>query len=367
MLLGCGEPSLDPGGEECDDSGPPNADPMALVTLADAESRKLQCNDGTPAGFYLRRGVGCGAHRWIIHLQGGAMCRTNEECDARAADSDTAKLMTSSGWPRQRSGDGILSNSLVTNPEFANGNHVYIPYCSSDFWSGDREADPSSAWRHFRGARIFRAVIDALAEGSEGLTEAEEVVLSGSSAGGMGVLVHLDWLASERLPGVRVRGITDAGWFLNRVPFGGGAIVAEQEQAGFLLWNAFVDTSCAATHPGTEGTCYLADAYADIAAPLFVQINQTDPVQLGELGLVVADGIDQAECDYRLEFAAAIRTSLPADGVFCPAARTHVTLANEHFAELTVDGDTLRDVVGRWFFDRPGATRVVAAAPTDCS
>ncbi|MFN4183038.1 MAG: pectin acetylesterase-family hydrolase, partial [bacterium] len=165
--------------------------PMKLIQVREAEERSAVCNDGSPSAYYFRRGWGTGRHRWVIHLQGGGMCVNVEMCKERSASKP--KMMTSRGLPLQRVGSGIQSSSPRENPDFYSANHVYVHYCSSDLWSGDREATRESGGWHFRGARIVRAVIDDLINpaitSSPNLADATEVLFSGGSAGGVGVMV----------------------------------------------------------------------------------------------------------------------------------------------------------------------------------
>ncbi len=42
--------------------------------------------------------------------------------------------MSSDHWPSVRKVGGILSDDRGENPHFADANHVFVPYCSSDSW-----------------------------------------------------------------------------------------------------------------------------------------------------------------------------------------------------------------------------------------
>jgi len=65
--------------------------PSTLVRLAAYPN--AVCLDGSPAGFYFRKGHGDGAARWYIHHEGGGWCQMetpvqswpNDNCAARAA------------------------------------------------------------------------------------------------------------------------------------------------------------------------------------------------------------------------------------------------------------------------------------------
>jgi len=344
----------------CSSAVAQSTSPMTLVQVKNAVARDAVCNDGTPATYYLRRGEGTGSHRWVIHLQGGGFCNSIETCQERSVS--TPQLMTSKGLSRTRMGHGVQSPSARDNPDFHNANHVFVPYCSSDVWSGDRGATPESGGWHFRGARIVRAVIGDLMNPTitlpPNLAVAKEVLFSGSSAGGNGVMSNLDWVA-EQLPQVSVRGLNDAGWIVDVTPYDSSiAPPLVQTQQGYALWNGTVDASCLAANPGAEGRCYTEYAYPYISTPLFVQMAQFDTSSLHRLGITLP--ADENERAYMLEFAAAVRQSLePVPAAFSPATTTHSILGNAQFWTLRIAGQSLRDLLGNWFFGRPGPIKLI--------
>ena len=335
--------------------------PMTLMIVSEAEARGAVCNDGTSAAYYLRRGVGEGSRLWVFHLQGGGYCFDRESCDARKIDK--TGLTTSNGMPSFRPGNGVHSTSLIRSAGFFNANHVFVHYCSSDVWSGDRAASNETGGMHFRGARILRAVIDDLTNPTitpaPNMAQATHVLFSGSSAGGVGVLVHLDWLAN-RLPEAKVRGMTDAGWLINITPYGNTiGTPLQSAQLAHAFWNGTVDADCAAANFGEEGRCYLGGfVYPYISTTLFVQIAQFDAPQLAGLGITMS--LDANERAYVAEFGAAIRESLdPVAAAFSPATSTHGLLMNAKFWTITIEGTPLVDVLGNWFFNRPGPTKLI--------
>ena len=332
-----------------------------LTEVMNATARGAVCNDGSPARYYFRQGSDAWSRLWVIHLQGGGMCYNQKSCDNRKAE--LPELMTSEDKPPSRPGNGIESISTETNPDFSKANHVFVVYCSSDLWSGDREASSQIGGLQFRGARILRAVIDDLTNPAStpapNLADAKQVLFSGSSAGGAGVLVHLDWLA-ERLPNATVRGINDAGWFVDLQPYDPNIDPPiTQTQRGYEFWNATVDASCAAANPGAESRCFMGQyVYPFLTTPLFVQIAQSDEPQLLQLGLKLPpDNSEQANIN---TFGEAVRASLePVSAAFSPATRTHGLLSDEKFWTMRINGLSLRDVLGNWFFGRPGPVKVI--------
>ncbi|HSE40683.1 MAG TPA: pectin acetylesterase-family hydrolase, partial [Acidobacteriota bacterium] len=190
--------------------GAAQAVPLQKITVPNAGARQAVCNDGTPAVYYFRPGKGSGINNWVIFLSGGGLCYDVASCSER--NERFPQLMTSNGTPATFGGSGILSDLSAQNPDFFNANQVAIPYCSSDLWSGDRERSGATGGYEFRGLRIVRSIISDLRNRqTNNLGAANRILLSGTSAGGIGTMIHLDWFASQ-FPSAQVRGINDAGW-----------------------------------------------------------------------------------------------------------------------------------------------------------
>ena len=136
-------------------------------------------------------------------------------------------------------GRDILSSDCTNNPTFCNHGHIMIPYCSSDVWLGSeikmtrhypstKKEPPCGCWARecfeynptsedlqftFRGQIIFKSVLQTLDE-MYNLQEAEEIVLIGSSAGGIGVLNLVNWVRKE-YSNVSIKAVIDSSWFIN--------------------------------------------------------------------------------------------------------------------------------------------------------
>ena len=121
-------------------------------------------------------------------------------------------------------GTDILSTNKETNPDFHHYNHILVPYCSSDLWLGDDDitrfgntADfefkpeaTDSIQFIFKGYVIFQSVIHEVIPTNTTGT----VLLSGSSAGGIGVLNHAKWV-KEYLPSAKLKVFAESSWFVN--------------------------------------------------------------------------------------------------------------------------------------------------------
>ena len=91
------------------------------------------CLDGTPTGYYIRKGEGDGAKKWILHLGGGGWCNDSAVCYNRSL----TWLGSSKDWPKSESLDGFLSDNKSVNPDFYNWNIVYMMYCDGASFSNE--------------------------------------------------------------------------------------------------------------------------------------------------------------------------------------------------------------------------------------
>ena len=64
-------------------------------------NRTVTCNDGSQAGFYLRKSPG--SRRWVVFFEGGWHCYDHKSCRARWLKQ--RHLMTSVQWPETRDGE----------------------------------------------------------------------------------------------------------------------------------------------------------------------------------------------------------------------------------------------------------------------
>lgn len=181
---------------------PPQPGKMMRCQINDAVKREAVCNDGSPGVYYGRKGEGEGRSKWIIHLEGGGGASSIGELAVRWLTQH--HRMTSKGYPPYLTGAGIFKKG--PKDPFGRWNHVMIKYCSSDLHIGTgqikselttgktRGHDNPSQWL-FRGKRIVMAVLEDLAKATPrapGLENATEVILSGASAGGFGIVHNLD-------------------------------------------------------------------------------------------------------------------------------------------------------------------------------
>lgn len=90
---------------------PPVTSAPAVVTVQKElkrvflSNRTVTCNDGSQAGFYLRKSPG--SRRWVVFFEGGWHCYDHKSCRARWLK--LRHLMTSAQWPETRDGKSCLA------------------------------------------------------------------------------------------------------------------------------------------------------------------------------------------------------------------------------------------------------------------
>lgn len=98
-------------------------------------------------------------------------------CEDRCKDNDP--LCTAATDPHLNLddyySDSIFSQDPEENPAFYDYNIAYVPYCSSDWYTGTRNASVLTDGFVFHGKHIVRAIIDDLIQNTW-VTEAEEVL-----------------------------------------------------------------------------------------------------------------------------------------------------------------------------------------------
>ena len=197
-----------------------SVDALRKVYLSNQEA---VCNDNSRAVIFIGLQP---TKKWIIFFESGGLCTSKADCNKRYLNKNSTVLMTSNLLPDKVIGRDILSSSKSENPAFFNHNHVLVPYCSSDLWLGLKTKtsqngsfnfvnDSSVENFSFNGRVIFHSVFEELVQKCN-LSVAEEVVVSGSSAGGIGVLNHAKWLKSQNFTNnARLLFIIDSAWFIN--------------------------------------------------------------------------------------------------------------------------------------------------------
>ena len=241
---------------------------------------------------------------------------------------------------------GILSLKPEENPGWWDANHVLVPYCSSDSWSGDVAARNPGDFS-FLGSRIVQQVMIELLP--RGLMDADLLLLAGSSAGAAGVIVNLDRVAdlmASKGSSVQVRGLADSGWFLDNKPFEGHVSrnlvksncatsphtcpPLESIKLAMKHWNGQVPQACLAQHPQEPWLCYFGyRIYQTLRTPLFVVQWVFDEAQMTVSN--VGNPGTRAQWNYIHKLGQDLRKSLEnVTALFAPSCVSH-TLITKRF------------------------------------
>ena len=179
----CGNSMPDPG-EQCDDGNDnafdgcrPDCTSVDLLTPMPMawqffEIPGTKCIDGTPAGFSVNYNPN--ATKLVIYLEGGGAC-FNQYCES---------LFTRSA--NQPTNGGIFDRGNAANIA-KDWTWVYVPYCSGDVYGGEADTMVGGKMRSFYGYSNMTRFLERIVPSFH----PEQVLLTGSSAGGFGAAVNI--------------------------------------------------------------------------------------------------------------------------------------------------------------------------------
>jgi hypothetical protein len=269
-----------------------------LVSLPDAP-----CLDGSPAAIYVKPGTGDGANKLILFWEGGGWCESLFDCLARS-NTTLGSSRTYPATTTRYANRDLLLPDCATNPRFCSYASVYAPYCDGASRSSNVlepvvvDGTPLS----FRGFDVLRATIDALAQaagpgfGLPPLSAMTELLVSGSSAGGLTTLLHLDYVAARAAaasPGIRVVGVPEVGFFVDAASIWDGRHIYSEVYARIADFGNIssglpeqVNAACVAAFPEPEQRwkCFMAQfTYSFVATPTFLLQSAVDQFQTGNI------------------------------------------------------------------------------------
>ncbi|CAK0855467.1 unnamed protein product [Prorocentrum cordatum] len=262
--------------------------------------------DGSQYGYFWQKASAeADAANWVLFMQGGGQCITQEMCNRTCSSKvgkeflcsmkyfgATAQLVTNATWEEKivPMSSAFLSAHASLNPIMATWNHVYLNFCSQDWWTGTRsEATNETFGYYFSGHLIMEAVISDMKQRAQ-LASAGSVVLTGKSSGGVGVNLHADWL-KEQLPNVKVLAAPIAGfygiqyvWPDPAKPLSLALMNVETVPSYVKLWSSFLPPACVASlkeRDVEQSLCLLSSFVSQThTVPKFVIQAQTDTAQL---------------------------------------------------------------------------------------
>ncbi|KAL6634977.1 hypothetical protein ACP70R_027648 [Stipagrostis hirtigluma subsp. patula] len=310
-----------------------------ITYVKSAVAKGAVCLDGSAPAYHLARGSGSGVNSWLVHFEGGGWCNNVTTCRARKH----TRLGSSKAMAKQIAFSGILSNTPDYNPDFYNWNKVRVRYCDGSSFTGDvEEVDPTTGL-HYRGARIWQAVMEDLL--AKGMNKAKNVCCS---AGGLTSILHCDRFHDLLPTGAKVKCLSDAGFFLN-----------EKDIAGVQYIAAFFN-DVVTTHGSAKN---LPSSCTSILPPGMCFFPQNEVRNILVPGVADRHG-------FRDDFLKAVEEQGNSSrGLFINSCFVHCQSESQ---ELWFSSDspmlgntTIANAVGDWFFDRGPFQKIDCPYPCD--
>jgi hypothetical protein len=183
------------------------------------------CRDGSPNGLYVHY---TSSDKLVIYLEGGGACLSPHFCDH---NPNNINQMFSGGAQMQGEAfNAILTDNLLSPPitqepwstgifdenndanPFKGWNKVYIPYCTGDVHFGalDQGTVPSSVnnGNHFVGYLNMQKFVGHIVPTFPNMSR---VIMTGSSAGGLGAALNLGLVQDAFGTKVPVSVLDDSG------------------------------------------------------------------------------------------------------------------------------------------------------------
>jgi len=244
---------------------------------------------------------------------------------------------------------------------------VYIPYCTGDVHSGTRNTkDPYWNTFYFSGYLNVQAVLDDIND-KYGFNKATQVLLSGTSAGGIGTFVNADTVG-QRVPSAHYKALPQGGWFFPNVTnytyWQQGVYVDPVTYNTTYLWGQYIAPNCAAAETNLLACCSIDTSYKYIKTSLYVVENMYDTNQIfTQLG---CPQHAKDTPDYETYFGTAMKLStnqVPAspkktDGLFLMSCLDHTE--NTYISSPTkVGGYVQQTSILDWYFDGSSVPHVL--------
>ncbi len=209
----------------------PFAPGVPTQLMLDGAEWGTKCGDGSPYAFWVQLPpAGSSPSNVAVHMQGGGVCVLQSQCERVAADSPG--LLDALG--DEFNASGIFNPDPAQNA-FADWTKIFLPYCTQDVFTGGgvlQDFGTVSIERYgARNARAALRVLRNILAGKMNDTSADgyrpdllQVMFSGSSAGGFGVMFNLHHLIDEER-WVNTTSLNDAALGLDTgTPLGVGAL-----------------------------------------------------------------------------------------------------------------------------------------------
>ncbi|KAI4314592.1 hypothetical protein L6164_027482 [Bauhinia variegata] len=352
--------------------------PMVKSSIA----KGAVCLDGSPPAYHLDRGFGAGINNWLIQIEGGGWCNNATTCLYRK----NTRLGSSKQMVKQIAFSGILSNKPQYNPDFYNWNRIKVRYCDGSSFTGDVERVNPATNLHFRGARVFNAVIEDLL--AKGMKNARNAILSGTSAGGLASILHCDRFRALLPIIARVKCLSDAGYFINARDVSGAQHIEQFFAQAVTTHGSARNLPASCTSRLSPGLCFFPQyVVSQIRTPIFFINAAYDSWQIKNIlapGVADPHGrwhsckLDINNCSpdqltlmqgFRTEFlrAVGVLRYSPSVGMFIDSCYAHgqTEMQETWFRKDSplLANTTIAKAVGDWYYGRKPFKKIDCAYP----
>ncbi|KAG6633522.1 pectin acetylesterase 8-like isoform X5 [Carya illinoinensis] len=344
---------------------------VGITYVQTAVAKGAVCLDGSPPAYHWDKGFGAGMNNWLVHIEGGGWCNNITTCLSRK----NTRLGSSKQMAKEIAFSGIMSKYRMFNPDFYNWNRIKVRYCDGSSFTGDVVAVNPATNLHFRGARVWLAVIEDLL--SKGMKSAKNAILSGCSAGGLTSILHCDSFRALLPIGAKVKCLSDAGYFINTKDVSGAQHIEAffSEMVATHGSSKHLPSSC--TSKLRAGFCFFPQYMAQqIRTPIFLVNAAYDSWQIKN---ILAPGVSDPHgywhscklniknCSpsqitamqaFRRQFLKALSALGPSSsrGLFIESCFAHCQTETQEtwFSSDSplLSRTTIARAVGNWFYDR---------------
>ncbi|KAG6477895.1 pectin acetylesterase 7-like [Zingiber officinale] len=356
--------------------------PVPMTILQSAVAKGAVCLDGSPPAYHFSPGFGSGVNNWLVHMEGGGWCRNVEECVERKGN-----FRGSSKYMKPLSFSGILGDNQKANPDFYNWNRIKIRYCDGSSFTGDVEAVNPATNLHYRGGRVWRAIIDDLL--AKGMNRAQNALLSGCSAGGLASILHCDNFRNLLPASAKVKCFSDAGYFIDAKDISGADSIKSFFTNVVNLHGSAKNLPSSCTSRLPQSMCFFPQhVVPTMRTPLFILNAAYDAWQIRNiLAPSSADSgkawteckLDIKRCSssqlqtlqgYRSQFLQALPAS-SSTGMFILSCHAHCQSGDQTTWQAAdspvIDKTRIAQAVGDWYYGRSAVRKIDCPYPCNSS
>lgn len=339
-----------------------------------------KCLDGSSYSIYIRGGTGTGSNKWILYHNGGGWCTSYESCFQRMT---TDRGSSSTYGPTMVFNNNYISKSSSVNPFMNNWNQVYLNYCDGASFTGSK-IDPVNYLgtnMYFRGKYIVDAIIDHLNQIHD-FKHAEQVIISGMSAGGLATIFNLNQYCDNIVNGNCV-GFIDSGFFWDYQDPSKQCTLDDDTRNQFNLQNgiapdadpgtyrcdmqwvytrhqSILEQNCLNMFKGKEYECMFAkNMVPHVRYPIFFENSIYDSWQRDRhLINKNSDTINNMGNQLRYDILTSINSQNKNSIAYLDSC-THHTLINMDWRDIRAQGIRLYDALNGWLQDKTSYGNII--------